>query len=226
MVLVPAWNGTLFALDAQTGTQKWNYPAGQPLRSKPVSDGTNIYLASGDGRLSVLNANGSFAWQVSVGSPLLRAPLMTPRGVVITSREGHVFALTPSGQKLWQRELGELCYYGDNLYHNGEIFIATAGNGLWKLNAESGEVIWRRELAGPTYATPLLDDGRLYIGDNSGSLQVFGSDSGDLLWSTQLDREIQGRPLVWNDQLLFGSRDHRVHAYRFSVNIEPSEQND
>ncbi len=221
MVLVPAWNGTLFALDALTGSQKWNYAAGQPLRSQPVSDGTKVYLASGNGRLSVLNMDGSLAWQMSTDSPLLRSPLITPAGAVVTSREGRVFAFDRSGNQLWQQDLKELCYYGASLYHDGEIFIATAGNGLWKLDVENGAVIWRQELAGPTYASPHLHDGRLYIGDNSGTLQVFGSDSADLLWSTQLDREIQGQPLIWGNHLLVGSRDHQVHAYQLSESTEP-----
>ncbi|MCK4509018.1 MAG: PQQ-binding-like beta-propeller repeat protein [Desulfuromonadales bacterium] len=213
LVLVPAWNGTLFALDAMTGERRWSFSGGQPLRAQPVYDGKNIYLGSGDGTLSALGVDGSLRWQKSLEAPLLRAPAILPQGVAVVSREGQVVAYDQNGQKLWQRELEEICYYGAPLYYEGALFVATAGNGLWKLDAATGDVVWRVELAGPSYATPLIDNGRIFIGDNSGALRVFGTDSGQLVTQYKLDREIQGRPLIWSELLLVGSRDHKVHAF-------------
>ena len=216
LVLVPAWNGTLFALDAMSGERRWDFFGGQPLRAQPVYDGDNLYLASGDGTLSALALDGTLRWQQSLAAPLLRAPALMPQGVAVVSREGQVAAYDRNGQLLWQRILDELCYYGAPLYDEGALFVATAGDGLWKLDAATGDVVWRVELAGPTYATPLIADGRIFVGDNSGALQVFGIDSGQLLAKYMLDREIQGRPLLWADHLLVGSRDHKVHAFRLS----------
>ena len=213
LVLVPAWNGTLFALDAVNGERRWSFPGGQPLRAQPVYDGNNIYLASGDGSLSALAIDGSLRWQQPSAAPLLRAPVLFPQGVAVVGREGQVVAYDQRGQTLWQRELGETCYYGSPVYHDGALFVATAGNGLWKLDIGTGDVVWRVELAGPSYATPLVDNHRLFIGDNSGTLHVFGVDSGHLLSQYKLDREIQGRPLLWSGRLLVGSRDHKVHAF-------------
>ncbi len=219
LVLVPAWNGTLFALDAASGERRWSFFGGQPLRAQPVYDGKNLYLASGDGTLSSLAIDGSLHWQQSAGAPLLRAPALLPQGVVVVTREGLVVVYDQSGHTLWQRDLDETCYYGSSLYHDGALFVATAGNGLWKLDAATGNIVWRAELAGPSYATPLIDNGRIFIGDNSGALRVFGVESGQLLAQHKLDREIQGRPLIWADRLLVGSRDHKVHA--FSLTDQP-----
>jgi outer membrane protein assembly factor BamB len=213
LVLVPAWNGTLFALDAKSGERRWSFPGGQPLRAQPAYDGKNLYLASGDGTLSALNLDGVLQWQQTLAAPLLRAPVVLPQGIAVVSREGLVVAYDPLGQLLWQQDLDEICYYGAPVSSEGALFVATAGNGLWKLDAKTGEVVWRVELAGPSYATPLIDNGRIFIGDNSGALRVFGADSGQLVTQYKLDREIQGRPLVWSDLLLIGSRDHKVHAF-------------
>ena len=221
LLLVPAWNGTLFALDTATGERRWSFSGGQPLRAQPVHDGDNIYLASGDGTLSALGLDGSLRWQQSLESPLLRAPTLLSQGVAVVSREGKVVAYDHNGKLLWQRELDEICYYGSSIYHDGALFVATAGDGLWKLDAATGDVIWRVALGGPSYASPLIENGRIYIGDNSGTLLVFGVDSGDLLAQYKLDREIQGRPLLWSDLLLVGSRDHKVHAFSFVEQTTP-----
>jgi outer membrane protein assembly factor BamB len=221
MVLVPAWNGTLFALDAASGEQRWSFDGGQPLRTQPLYDGSGLYLASGDGTLSALTMTGSLRWQRSLESPLLRAPVLLPQGLAVVSRDGRVLVTDLQGKTLWERELGESCYYGAPVYDEGWLFIATAGNGLWKLDAETGDVVWRVELAGPSYATPLITAGRIFVGDNSGTLQVFGADSGQLLARQIFEREVQGRPLLWSGLLLVGSRDHKVHAFRLSDKLLP-----
>ena len=85
---------------------------------------------------------------------------------------------------------------------------------MWKLDARNGYQIWRADLAGPSYATPLIHQNQIYIGDNSGTLQVVGADSGTELARIVLDREIQGQPLFWNGHLVVGSRDQKVHAFK------------
>jgi outer membrane protein assembly factor BamB len=221
LVLVPAWNGTLFALDAKSGERRWSFSGGQPLRAQTAYDGKNLYLASGDGTLSALNLEGVLQWQQVLAAPLLRAPVVLPQGVAVVSREGLVVVYDQQGQLVWQRALDEVCYYGAPVYSEEALFVATAGNGLWKLDVKTGEVVWRVELAGPSYATPLIDKGRIFIGDNSGALRVFGVDSGQLVTQFKLDREIQGRPLVWSDMLLIGSRDHKVHAFKLVESSTP-----
>ena len=59
LLLVPAWNGTLYALDRKTGLLRWRHPGEGALRSAPAWDGRRIYLAGGDGTLSILDADGS-----------------------------------------------------------------------------------------------------------------------------------------------------------------------
>ena len=212
-VLVPAWNGTLFALDRVSGERLWSFAGGQPLRATPAREGENLYLAAGDGTLSALTTAGALRWQKTFAAPLLSTPAITPQGIVVVGRDGLVQAFARDGVARWQRDLGEPCYYGAPVYQNGGLFIATAGGMLWKLDAQTGNILWRAELTGPSYATPLVVDGRIFIGDNGGAVQVFGADSGLLLARVALEREVQGRPLLWADRLLIGSRDHLVHAF-------------
>ena len=214
LALLPAWNGTLFALDAISGEKLWEFDGGMPLRAQPSYDGELIYLASGDGTISALQPSGELVWQDKLDAPVLRTPVIVPEGLVVVSRSGQVVAYSRAGEILWQTDLAETCYYGSPAVSGSELFIATAGSGLWKLDTSNGKVIWRAELAGPSYAAPLVESGRVYIGDNSGALSVFGSDSGQLLARYVLEREIQGRPLVWDGRLVVGSRDHSVHALR------------
>jgi outer membrane protein assembly factor BamB len=221
LVLVPAWNGTLFALDRITGDRRWSYQSQQPLRARPAWDGERIYLASGAGILSALRADGTLLWERVFEDPLLTEPVITPEGVVVLSRAGELVAFSVAGEPLWRRQLDETCYYGAPLYRDRALYVPTAAGAVWKLQADSGETLWRVATAGPIYAAPLFDNGRIFIGDNSGTLQVLGADSGSLLTRYTLEREIQGRPLISGDQLLLGSRDHSVHSLKLVEQAVP-----
>ena len=213
-VFVPAWNGRIYALSTRSGQKLWDFEAGQPLRAAPVSDGEQLYVPSGDGTLSVLDFDGTLLWQQRFDTALLSSPALLPQGIAVVSRNGLVMAFDSNGQTLWQQNLDEPCYYGRPVYHEGSLFLATAGGSLWKLDARTGYRIWRADLAGPSYATPLIHQSQIYIGDNSGTLQVVGADSGTEMARIVLDREIQGQPLFWNGLLIFGSRDQKVHAFK------------
>ena len=212
LLLVPAWNGTLYALDPQDGMVRWHFRSRLPLRAPPVRDGDRIYLASGGGLLSALRLDGTLLWNLDLGQPLLSSPAVTPAGPVVVTRAGVVYALDRSGAQRWQRDLQEECFYAAPVYGRGALYIATAGGSVWKLAAADGRVLWRFRAAASIYGTPLLRDGRLFFGDNGGTLYALGAESGDLLTSFQAPGEIQGTPRLVGHRLFFGARDHAVHA--------------
>ena len=212
LVLVPAWNGQLYALDAATGELRWSFAAGLPLRAAPASADGRIYLASGSGRLSVLDLAGKLLWQRQLPAPLLTTPALTPEGPVVLDKDGQLVAFSPTGERRWQRDLGAACYYGAPVAADGALFAVTTAGELWKLDAKSGATIWRRGGAGPIYATPALWRGRVVYGDNDGILHLVGADSGTVLAKFAATGEIQGTPLVLGDRLLIGSRDHSLYA--------------
>lgn len=212
MVLVPAWNGSLYALEAASGQLRWQFDTPGPLRSSPVLDDDRVYLAGGDGSLSALSLAGELLWKANFEAPLLSSPALAASGPLVVDRQGTLIAFDRDGGELWRRLLGELCYYGAPVVSAGSIYLATAGAGLWKLDADSGAVVWRRPLAQASYATPVVSDGRIFVGDNSGTLAVIGSDSGDLLATYQSQGPIQSTVVLVGSQLRFGSRDGAVHG--------------
>ena len=212
LLLVPAWNGTLYALDAASGSLRWQYGTAGPLRAAPVLDGDRIYLAAGDGSLSALSLGGSLLWSRSLAAPLLAPPALSAFGPVVVDREGTLTGFDHDGGERWRRPLAEACFYGAPVVAGEAIYLATAGGALWKLDAESGAVVWRRPLAMASYATPLVEAGRVFIGDNSGLLSVIGADSGDLLGSFQVPGAIQAQLVRFGGRLLFGSRAGGLHA--------------
>lgn len=214
LLLVPAWNGSLYALLAKSGELRWALEIGQPLRCAPAVAGERLYVASGDGTLAAVGLDGILLWRVTHESPLLATPALAEGGPLVVERAGRLSAYDADGHLRWRRELGEPCYYAAPLVADGAVYLASAGGSLWKLDAATGALIWRRAGLGPVYATPTLHDGRLLVGDNDGVLHLVGADSGDVMATWMVGGAIQSPPLVVGDLVIFGARDGRVHGVR------------
>jgi outer membrane protein assembly factor BamB len=219
LLLVPAWNGTLYALDPQRGELLWQYDGHLSLRAAPLVTRERVYLAAGDGTLSALTLGGELLWKRDCGRPLLTSPAFLPGGPVVLGKDGTLVAFDPSGKKRWSLPLDETCFYGSPVVVGEALFVATAGGGLWKIDGREGRVIWRQPLSGPGYATPLWHDGDLYVGDNAGTLQVFGADSGALRGTWRATGPIQAAPVFSAGRLLIGSRDGRLYALEVEKRI-------
>ncbi len=218
LLLVPAWNGHLYALSVATGKQLWEQDCQAPLRAAPVVARGRIFQPSGKGRLSILDLDGRVAARLELGAPLLSTPALTADGIILVSRNGELVSLADDGEQRWRLALDETCYYGAPVVSDGLLYLATAGGKLHCVVADSGELLWTVQLAGPSYATPLLADGRIFVGDNSGALQVFNALNGDLLASVRFDQAIQSTPLLLDGQLIFGARDAKIHFLRLQIN--------
>ena len=197
-----------------------------PSPQRPIGyrgDGSNVFPDAKPPTTANETTKENILWKVPLPNWGYSQPLVVGRKVFVTCEAGWpeeqdfpllVCCDAETGKELWRRSLAETCYYGAPIYHNRALFVPTAAGALWKLDAENGRVLWRAATTGPVYATPRIADGRVFLGDNSGVMQVFSADSGELLARFQAEREIQGRALLWQGQLLFGSRDHKVHALK------------
>lgn len=221
LLLLPAWNGNLYALEIDSGISRWRYRAPLPLRASPVLDGDRLYLSGGAGTLSALDLKGELLWEISLGAPLLSPAAVTPDGPVAVTRDGVLHAYDRDGGERWRLDLKESCYYGGPLYHRGALYLGTAASRLWKVEAATGRVLWSRETSGPVYATPLVVGDRLFVGDNGGSFYAVGAESGNVLATFKAPREIQGTPALAGGRLVFGCRDHHVYALDLVEATEP-----
>lgn len=210
LLLVAAWNGTLFGYDLSTSRVAWEYPAGMPLRASPTILNDRIFQVSGSGLLSALAMNGLALWQRQFDTPLLSAPAATEDGIYLVDRAGKLQMLNLDGEQLWSYDTGEVCFYASPLISGGDVYLVTAGAGLWKFDRKTGAKIWRVSLAGPGYATPAMMGQMLIVGDNTGELAFFDKDSGRKVLSRNFGAALQAEPVVDGSRIYLGGRDRRL----------------
>lgn len=94
-------DGTVLALDAQSGSELWRGNAGSPLSAGVGSDGRFAAVVTREGEVVVFE-QGQIKWRMSVGVRVNTAPLVAGERVFVLGADRAVQAFDAiDGRKLW-----------------------------------------------------------------------------------------------------------------------------
>ena len=92
------------------------------------------------------------------------------------------------GQRLWEQDLEpeeeDDGFFGGGLaYDTGRLYVTTGFAQVAALDANSGEVVWRRSLPTPMRAAPTVSDGRVYVVTMNSQTYALSTEDGTQIWS-------------------------------------------
>src|SRR5262249_31475745 len=98
LVVQPAADGTVYAIDPERGDVVWQFDTRDALRSSPAVDANgNVHLRSGEGRLCVIGQNGRLRWSMRLidadRDDLNASPALGKDAIVIAGESGEVFSV-------------------------------------------------------------------------------------------------------------------------------------
>lgn len=184
--------------DFGTGSSKRDVLLAKPL----IKNGT-VYTLDAEGRLSAFNlADGQDLWQVeliaennNIGDTALKGVGLAISGdrIFITTGFGVVVAAQiKDGAKIWEKNLGMPLRIAPTVAA-GKVFVQSADNHFFALNAADGEILWDYDTAmenttimGGAMAAYGKDNDMVIAGFSNGEAQAFGATIGTPLWSTDL----------------------------------------
>jgi outer membrane protein assembly factor BamB len=243
LLIVASCNGWIRALDKKTGKVKWEYDItkdgdqrqfhGDPLITEELviigTDG-NIghlyaferstglvrwkYRVNERGVASDIVRLGDSLYAVTLGDELLSLDLKSGK-VKWTFRGGY------SGQDCLTCSSPTAA--ADRVYFGGLDGFAYA------LNAESGKLLWKRDLGAKVTTSAAIQGHDVYVGTAKRQLYRLNADSGDVLGDTETEAAPSGRLIVVDNTLLaflgdqiFASFDLDLKKLRWST--EASKQ--
>ena len=188
----------IVALDAATGTERWSFTTGGPVRLAPALSDGRVYAGSDDGCVYCLNAaDGSPIWKYS---PAPDARWIPGNGRIVSACPIRTGVAVKDG----------LVYFGAGLFPEEGVYLcaldAATGREIWKISPDPVEFIRRfsSEKADRNYALSpqgylLASDRKLYIptgrtspvavnlatGDIEGMLECPGGEGGTYALLTQ-----------------------------------------
>jgi outer membrane protein assembly factor BamB len=210
--------GTVHAIDAQTGAKVWEKSTAKdgegnaPARfGGGVSvEGERLYATNGLGDVVAMNiADGSEIWRAKPGGPLRGAPTVALGDVFVLSQDNQLFALSAADGKTTWNQSGSLETQGVFGVAAPAVAQGTvvAGFSSGELNAyryENGRTLWGDSLSRTSMsvsvssladidAEPVIDQGRVYAVGQGGRMVALEIVSGQRLW----EQNISGISTPW-----------------------------
>lgn len=163
-----------YSHDPATGKENWKLNhAGFSSASRPVFDGTNAYIATGNGKGEMLcvrvDGQGDITdthvvWRNGRGFPRMPSPVWADGLLFMVSDSGIVSGLDAAmGKELWQERLGG-DYAASLLYADGRVFcFGQDGKATVLKAARTYEVLATNRLADGFMASPAVAGNALIL---------------------------------------------------------------
>jgi outer membrane protein assembly factor BamB len=209
----------IYALNADTGTKLWSYPAGGGVESSPAVANGVVYVASGE-NLYALNAKtGAKLWSQPIEGQ--SSPTVVNGVVYVGSYDNNVYALNAkTGHKLWNYTTGSIVVSSPAVA-NGVVYVGSYDNNVYALNAKTGHKLWSfaTGVNGVT-SSPAVANGLVYVGGEggwnaathsfvNGDIYALNARTGAKVWDYYTtEGMVQSSPAVVNGVVYIGSNSH------------------
>jgi outer membrane protein assembly factor BamB len=209
-VYVGSSDGYIYALDAWNGNLKWKFKTGDLIESSPAVVNGKVYTGGDDGYVYCLDAKtGAQQWKTFVngnlpftfGNLVLKSSPAVVEGmggivVYIGSLDGYLYAIdADNGNINWKtKALGPI--ESSPAFFNGAVYFTAEEpdtGALYKLNAATGDVMWKNEIAyRPSFTggnqmlgSPFVTGTKVFASSNWGDYFCYNTNTGELLWRFQ-----------------------------------------
>jgi len=126
----------------------------------------------------------------------------------------------PNDPVVWDVQVGGFYPDGGILstpaLYKGTVYVMDTAGALVAVDQESGEILWRKSLPGPTWMSPVPIDDQILVGDCSGYLHNFDisnpSKKPKELWKIKLGGCVESTPAVWQGMIWVGTRNGGIYA--------------
>lgn len=192
LLVVPAFGGCVYGLDAPTGQVRW-------VRELPKPWGWSFRAASA--------AREPYA-----------SPVMVEDGNTILCCGEHIVSISDCGDELWHLNIGHTVKASPLRIPNSDIVVLCAVDGVARfINVKSGEIIETIELGGKVVASPAISENIIAIGTMGGETAGLSTRERKIIWRTRIDgpREYSSITVLPDGNFAFtGSRGNIVCVNR------------
>jgi outer membrane protein assembly factor BamB len=227
-LVVPNDNFAIYAVDRDSGRQRWKWLMNDQTWSLPAIDAESGTLYVGNNFIAPLGViaalwknvfaidrEGNQVWRQGVQASIAASPVLSGQRVVMGAFDGYVRSYAKSdGAEQWAVPTLDHVYASPALLPNGDIVQPSADGTVYCLAAATGEVKWRFDTREPIRSSPAVDgEGHIYFGGGDGRLHVLNQD-GTRRFSIKLidtDRnDMNSSPAIGFDAVVLGSENGEI----------------
>ena len=233
VVYIGSADKRLYAVEAETGREKWHFDTGGIVRSTPaVADGL-VFIGSYDHHVYAVDATtGALRWKFDTLQAVVSSPLVAGGTVYIGSRSSDLLALeAATGKVRWKHFYWSSWVESSARLHKGILYVGSSDyQQLLAIDAMSGKRIWNTNVDGSAWSTPAVTDKHVYIGvvgvspyfiEHHGGFLAVDRTTGNIVWRFPMtaipgsvDYGVASSPAVDQGMVFFGGLDGTFYAFR------------
>lgn len=180
-------DGTMYALEANSGKLKWSYDTQgknlnpdefgtdrKAIMSSPAIAEGKITFGARDGFLYTLEEEtGKFLWHYEYPniSWVIGSPAVENNRVYAGTSDGrffHCLDLT-SGKEIWNLFTGTIVWTSGSIVKDMIYFGDSDGN-VYGVKKENGELVFKYKVGDKIFSSPVINNATLYVGSDDGHL--------------------------------------------------------
>jgi outer membrane protein assembly factor BamB len=222
-IYIGGGDGVVRALDARTGAVIWTYATRGRVRATPATDGRRIYVGGFDGAMYALDrADGKLAWSFQtegnsdfkIGS--IQSSAAVADGLVLFgSRDYRLYALDAATGKLaWIAPHKGSWVIGSPAVVGGKACVGSSDLKIVQcVDLKTGVELWRTEVNGPAFSSPVVAGGNLLVGTLGGTLYQLNLADGKVVSGAGSDGRIMGTAWIEGGAVYVGAENGTLYAF-------------
>ena len=210
-IFIPLVDGTLLALNLDTGAQVWSRH--RPVHGDLIVD-NGILIATYEQLLIAFDApSGRLLWTHRLDQRRITTPTISNGWLVVTLRDTTLVAFRATdGQELWRQQLG-LTATANPSISGGRLYIpleSDSGGAVRALDLSTGNYVWEQTLTGIPGLILALD--AIFVGATDNFFYRLRLDDGRVDWYVRTGGDIYGLPAIDEERVYVTSLDNIVRA--------------
>jgi len=185
VIYMTSYDGHIYALDAETGKQQWQFPA-EPEKAEPdeANDEAKGEAADEAGDGDEAAAGDSEATGDDEAEPKAK-PRVEPKAYS----------------------------YAAPAVKDGVLYVGNLDGYMYAIHTTDGSLKWRYQTGGGVTSTALVVDGTVYFGSKDDKVYAIDAATGTRVkWQFQTGGDVLSSPKIEAGVLWIGSNDHKFYA--------------
>lgn len=117
----------------------------------------------------------------------------------------------PEVKRVWTRAEDSNIATGFALWKKNACYATTSG-ALVMVSMKDGALVWKSDLPGKVFSTPVVDGQTVVVGCSGGGVYAFDARNGRQLWVAETDGPVLSSPVIMDKKVYVGASDGKFRA--------------
>ncbi len=227
-----AYDGKVYAIEAESGADVWNYDTDSSIAGGVAVVGDTLFVGTSDGELHAIDVTSGLSKQgfpFHTEEKIWATPVVRDGIVYFGSLDHKLYAVDAvTGESKWDFETGG-GIASTSLLVDGVIYVGSFDSRFYAIDAGNGEEKWAFDQAGNWFwSEALYKESVIYACSLDHHVYAIDAVSGEMAWSEPFDAgdQIKSSPVIVGDVLIVVSNDGKVYGIDLDTGEEKWPQFD